>query len=160
MLAPSPWRHGDRRSSDDGEGELLARIAQAQVGPDLPVIAILDLHATARAQLMADNANALISYRTYPHIDQYERTWQARRAARDRRAMKCEIRADASRSRAARSSIPSMAAERTSPPFKDSAGAVATCTGGLGWRWSSASKPTSPRPTSTISAPPIAVTAE
>ena len=37
---------------------------------------MLDLHATL-TQMMADNANALISYRTYPHIDQYERTWQA-----------------------------------------------------------------------------------
>src|SRR5437868_14549326 len=25
---------------------------------------------------MADNASALIAFRTYPHIDQYERAWQ------------------------------------------------------------------------------------
>lgn len=62
-------------SSDDGEGELLARI-RAKVGPEVPVVAVLDLHATL-TQLMADSANALISYRTYPHIDMYERTWQA-----------------------------------------------------------------------------------
>jgi microcystin degradation protein MlrC len=63
------------QSHDDGEGELLARI-RSRVGDDVPVVAVLDLHATVTQQ-MADNANALISYRTYPHIDQYERTWQA-----------------------------------------------------------------------------------
>ena len=63
------------QSHDDGEGELLLRIRN-RVGPHVPVVAVLDLHATV-TQAMADNANALISYRTYPHIDQYERTWQA-----------------------------------------------------------------------------------
>jgi microcystin degradation protein MlrC len=62
-------------SSDDGEGELLSRLRQ-RLGPDVPIIVVLDLHATVTAA-MANNANALISYRTYPHIDQYERTWQA-----------------------------------------------------------------------------------
>jgi microcystin degradation protein MlrC len=63
------------QSHDDGEGELLARI-RSRTGTETPIIAVLDLHATL-TQKMADNANALISYRTYPHIDQYERTWQA-----------------------------------------------------------------------------------
>ncbi|MBJ6127740.1 M81 family metallopeptidase [Microvirga splendida] len=63
------------QSYDDGEGELLARI-RARVGDDVPLVVVLDLHATVTQQ-MADNANALISYRTYPHVDQYERTWQA-----------------------------------------------------------------------------------
>ncbi|MBZ6079321.1 M81 family metallopeptidase [Microvirga puerhi] len=62
-------------SHDDGEGELLARL-RARVGPDIPIAIVLDLHATV-TQLMADNINVLISYRTYPHVDQYERTWQA-----------------------------------------------------------------------------------
>ncbi|MGO4571111.1 M81 family metallopeptidase [Microvirga sp. 2TAF3] len=61
-------------SHDDGEGELLHRI-RSRVGGNVPIVVILDLHATVTQQ-MADNANALISYRTYPHIDQYERTWQ------------------------------------------------------------------------------------
>jgi microcystin degradation protein MlrC len=63
------------QSHDDGEGELLARI-RARVGDGAPIVVVLDLHATVTQQ-MADTANALISYRTYPHIDQYERTWQA-----------------------------------------------------------------------------------
>jgi microcystin degradation protein MlrC len=62
-------------SSDDGEGELLSRLRR-RLGPGIPIIAVLDLHATL-TQLMADSANALISYRTYPHIDMYERAWQA-----------------------------------------------------------------------------------
>ncbi|MCC2650884.1 MAG: microcystin degradation protein MlrC [Microvirga sp.] len=63
------------QSHDDGEGELLARI-RSRAGARVPIVAVLDLHATV-TQRMADNSNALISYRTYPHIDQYERTWQA-----------------------------------------------------------------------------------
>ena len=75
-------------SHDDGEGELLARLRKA-VGPAVPIMAVLDLHATV-TQLMADNSNALISYRTYPHIDQYERGHQA--AALLDRAMRGEIK--------------------------------------------------------------------
>ena len=62
-------------SSDDGEGELLSRLRR-RLGDTVPIVAVLDLHATL-TQLMAESANALISYRTYPHIDMYERAWQA-----------------------------------------------------------------------------------
>ena len=41
----------------------------------MPVVVTLDLHANV-TQRMAGNADALIAYRTYPHIDQYERAWQ------------------------------------------------------------------------------------
>lgn len=61
-------------SHDDGEGELLQRLRE-RIGAQVPVVAVLDLHATMTQQ-MADCASALIAYRTYPHIDQYERTWQ------------------------------------------------------------------------------------
>jgi microcystin degradation protein MlrC len=76
------------QSHDDGEGELLARIRR-RVGDGIPVVVVLDLHATV-TQEMADNANSLISYRTYPHVDQYERTWQA--AELLERAMAKEVR--------------------------------------------------------------------
>lgn len=56
---------------DDAEGELLSRV-RAVVGPDVPVMATLDLHANVTLK-MAENANALISYRTYPHIDMADR---------------------------------------------------------------------------------------
>jgi microcystin degradation protein MlrC len=62
-------------SYEDGEGELLARLRQ-RLGPDVPIIVTLDLHANV-TQLMADNASALIAFRTYPHVDQYERAWQS-----------------------------------------------------------------------------------
>jgi microcystin degradation protein MlrC len=59
---------------EDAEGEFLARLRR-RLGADVPVVVTLDLHANV-TQRMADNASALIAYRTYPHIDQYERAWQ------------------------------------------------------------------------------------
>jgi microcystin degradation protein MlrC len=61
-------------SHEDGEGELLERL-RAVLGPEIPIVVTLDLHANV-TQRMADNANALIAFRTYPHIDMYERAWQ------------------------------------------------------------------------------------
>ena len=52
---------------DDGEGELLARVRQA-VGPAVPVIASLDLHANVTAQMLGE-ADGLAAFRTYPHVD-------------------------------------------------------------------------------------------
>ncbi len=60
---------------EDGDGELLERL-RAVIGPDIPVVLVTDLHATITDR-MARDANALISYRTYPHVDMYARTWQA-----------------------------------------------------------------------------------
>jgi microcystin degradation protein MlrC len=59
---------------EDAEGELLARLRQ-RVGPQVPIVATLDLHANVTRR-MAENASALIAFRTYPHIDMYERAWQ------------------------------------------------------------------------------------
>jgi microcystin degradation protein MlrC len=53
--------------ADDAEGELLSRL-RAVVGQDLPIVASLDLHANVTAR-MAREADALVSYRTYPHVD-------------------------------------------------------------------------------------------
>jgi microcystin degradation protein MlrC len=75
-------------SYEDGEGELLARLRRI-LGPDVPIIVTLDLHANV-TQRMADNASALIAFRTYPHIDQYERAWQG--AELLQRAMNGEVR--------------------------------------------------------------------
>ena len=69
-------------------GRVLARLRR-RLGPEVPVVVTLDLHANV-TQLMADNASALIAYRTYPHIDQYERAWQG--AELLERAMQGEIR--------------------------------------------------------------------
>ena len=51
----------------DSEGELLARL-RAIVGPALPIVASLDLHANVTRRMLA-LADALVSYRTYPHVD-------------------------------------------------------------------------------------------
>ena len=52
---------------DDAEGELLARI-RAMTGPDLPIVATLDLHANVSVRMLR-LANAFTVYRTYPHVD-------------------------------------------------------------------------------------------
>ena len=52
---------------DDGEGELLRRV-RAIVGDRVPIVASLDLHANVTRQ-MQQNADLLIAYRTYPHVD-------------------------------------------------------------------------------------------
>src|SRR5712672_1682527 len=75
-------------SHEDAEGEFLARLRH-RLGPDVPIVVTLDLHANV-TQRMADNANALIAYRTYPHIDQHERAWQG--AELLERAMQGQIR--------------------------------------------------------------------
>ncbi len=62
-------------TEDDAEGALLEAL-RGIVGSDVPIATTLDLHANATVK-MAKNANALVSYRTYPHIDGYERAVQA-----------------------------------------------------------------------------------
>jgi microcystin degradation protein MlrC len=52
---------------EDGEGELLARVREI-IGKDLPLVVSLDLHANVTPAMM-EHADALIAYRTYPHID-------------------------------------------------------------------------------------------
>jgi microcystin degradation protein MlrC len=52
---------------DDGEGELLARVRKV-IGEDLPLVVSLDLHANVTPE-MVEHADALIAYRTYPHVD-------------------------------------------------------------------------------------------
>jgi microcystin degradation protein MlrC len=55
---------------DDGEGEVLARVREA-VGRDVPIVASLDLHANV-TERMLHSADALVAYRTYPHVDMAE----------------------------------------------------------------------------------------
>jgi microcystin degradation protein MlrC len=56
--------------TDDGEGTLLRRL-RAALGRTVLIGATLDLHANVTT-LMARDADMLISYRTYPHIDMYD----------------------------------------------------------------------------------------
>ncbi|MFL5089568.1 MAG: M81 family metallopeptidase, partial [Xanthobacteraceae bacterium] len=55
---------------DDGEGEILRRVREV-IGKDLPLVVSLDLHANVTPE-MVEHADALIAYRTYPHVDMAE----------------------------------------------------------------------------------------
>jgi microcystin degradation protein MlrC len=55
----------------DPDGVLLERV-RAIVGPDVPILATLDLHANL-SQKMVQNASVLVSYLTNPHMDMAER---------------------------------------------------------------------------------------
>jgi microcystin degradation protein MlrC len=55
---------------DDGEGELLRRVREV-VGERVPVVASLDLHANV-TRAMVERADAMVAYRTYPHVDMAE----------------------------------------------------------------------------------------
>jgi len=53
----------------DGEGTLLEKVRLA--APDTPIAVSLDLHANVTRK-MVDNADIIVGYKTYPHIDMYE----------------------------------------------------------------------------------------
>ncbi len=55
----------------DADAEVLRRLRSA-VGPKLPIAVSLDFHGNITPQ-MAETANILVGYQTYPHIDQRER---------------------------------------------------------------------------------------
>lgn len=55
---------------DDAEGALLAAL-RAAIGPEVPVGVTLDLHANV-SDRMAELANLICPYRTYPHVDMAE----------------------------------------------------------------------------------------
>lgn len=61
---------------DDGEGELLARLRRV-VGPKTMISACLDLHGNT-SRRMVDEADVLVAFKTYPHVDMAE---TGRRAA-------------------------------------------------------------------------------
>ena len=56
-------------SQEDPEGDLLDAVRRI-VGPDLPIVMTLDLHAHVTAR-MVSQANALVSFTHYPHDDTY-----------------------------------------------------------------------------------------
>ncbi len=62
---------------EDADGDLI-EAARTLAGPDLPIVVTLDMHANVSPR-MVENSTLLMAYRTYPHVDQYER---ARHAAR------------------------------------------------------------------------------
>lgn len=52
---------------DDADGEVLARVRSA-IGPDVLLVASLDFHANVSAR-MVEQADGLVSFRSYPHVD-------------------------------------------------------------------------------------------
>jgi len=57
------------QSIDDGEGELLRRLRA--VAPATPLAVALDLHGNI-TQAMIDQADVIVGFKTYPHIDMVE----------------------------------------------------------------------------------------
>jgi microcystin degradation protein MlrC len=54
---------------DDGEGELLSRVRRA--APGVPIGVALDLHGNITPKML-DNADVLVGFKTYPHVDMLE----------------------------------------------------------------------------------------
>ena len=59
----------------DPDGLLMSRV-RSVVGPDVPVVVTLDLHANI-SQRMVDACDLIVGYRTNPHVDQIERGEEA-----------------------------------------------------------------------------------
>jgi microcystin degradation protein MlrC len=76
--------HGSMYVEDigDADGDLLASLREL-VGPEVPIVCALDLHATITEQ-MIENADGFVGYRTAPHVD---------KVATGRRACELAIRA-------------------------------------------------------------------
>lgn len=56
-------------NSADGEGDLLARLRAA--APGVPIGVALDLHGNITQKIIS-NADVVVGFKTYPHIDMYE----------------------------------------------------------------------------------------
>jgi microcystin degradation protein MlrC len=69
--------HGAMVTEDypQGDGETVRRVREL-MGPDFPIVVTHDYHGNIPEQLIRDS-NALIIYKTNPHIDQRERGLQA-----------------------------------------------------------------------------------
>lgn len=61
----------------DADGEWLKRL-RSVVGEEIPIVATLDAHANL-SQQMVDSCDALVAYRTNPHLDQRHRGREAAR---------------------------------------------------------------------------------
>jgi microcystin degradation protein MlrC len=69
--------HGAMTATDstDPDGAFYA-MAREVVGPEIPLVATVDLHANI-SDRMVESTDAIISYRTNPHVDQRERAAEA-----------------------------------------------------------------------------------
>ena len=69
--------HGAMVSEEhkDAEGEFIKAVREL-VGPDVPMVVTLDLHANITLQ-MAELTDSIIGYDTYPHVDMRDRGREA-----------------------------------------------------------------------------------
>lgn len=82
--------HGAMVLEDGTDGDArLVRELRAILGKDIPLAVTLDLHANLDPE-MADNANIILSYKTFPHVDMRE---TGRRAAELLRRMLADPKA-------------------------------------------------------------------
>ncbi len=61
---------------------LFYKMVRDTVGPDVPIVATIDLHANV-SETMVDSVDVLVSYRTNPHVDQAARGAEAARLIRE-----------------------------------------------------------------------------
>lgn len=75
--------HGAASSTEDidPDGTLFERVRKI-VGPGVPIVVTLDLHANV-SERMVDTTDVMISFLTNPHVDQRERGTEAARAMRE-----------------------------------------------------------------------------
>ncbi len=69
--------HGSAMSEEDDDlSGMILQATRECVGPDVPIVATLDMHGNPTRR-MASHADALVAYKTYPHRDFVERGRQA-----------------------------------------------------------------------------------
>jgi len=76
-LLVAPHGAGVAENAPDMDGSWLREL-RSRVGPRMPIVGTLDLHANL-SETMVRATNALIGYRTNPHLDQRERGLEAAR---------------------------------------------------------------------------------
>ena len=73
--------------NDDPEGEIIREMRQ-RVGPDIPIVVTVDLHANITAEMVAE-ADAILAWETYPHYDQFQTGQRGARLLLDTLAGHC-----------------------------------------------------------------------
>lgn len=76
-LLVAPHGAGVAENAPDMDGSWLREL-RSRVGPQVPIIGTLDLHANL-SETMVRATNALVAYRTNPHLDQRQRGQEAAR---------------------------------------------------------------------------------
>ena len=67
--------------SEDPDGEVFQMVREI-VGPNIPIVATLDLHANVSLRML-ENADTLVAYRRDPHVDKYETGQEAANIMRE-----------------------------------------------------------------------------